>query len=222
MSDHKTERNIFGKKRIQQDEETRLNSMLIYENTARIKGYKYVAGIDEAGRGPLAGPVVAAAVVFDEGVTIEHVDDSKKLTERQRKFLFDIIVAKALSVAVGIVYENDIDVINILNATKLAMRKALSGLTVKPDIVLIDALKLDGIMIKQIPIVRGDSLSFTIAAASIIAKVTRDRIIDEFDTQYPEYGFKNHKGYGTPEHIEAIRRYGACPIHRQSFLKNIV
>ncbi len=200
----------------------RLRKMCTYEIEARSRGYRRIAGVDEAGRGPLAGPVVAAAVILPSDMLIEHINDSKKLSARQREYLAGIIFERAISVGIGIVDEKQIDDINILNATKIAMKKSIASLSVVPDMILIDAVKLDGIGIAQNPIIKGDSLSITIAAASIIAKVTRDRIIDEFDEQYPQYGFRNHKGYCTKEHVMAIKKYGVCPIHRQTFLKNIV
>ncbi len=200
----------------------RLRNMSTYEIDARSRGYCRIAGIDEAGRGPLAGPVVAASVILPVDMLIEHIDDSKKLSAKQREYLSGIIIEKAISIGIGIVDEKQIDDINILNATKIAMKKSIASLSVIPDMILIDAVRLDGIGIAQKPIIKGDSLSISIAAASIIAKVTRDKIIDEFDGQYPQYGFRNHKGYCTKEHIMAIRKYGVCPIHRQTFLKNIV
>jgi ribonuclease HII len=201
-------------------ERERFEKMCCYEKEAYANGAKYIAGIDEAGRGPLAGPVVAAAVVLPEGVFISGLNDSKKLSEKQREELYSIITEKAIAYDVGIVDENVIDELNILNATKMAMEIAVDGLKVKPDILFIDAVKLDNMQIKQKSIIKGDALSISIAAASIIAKVTRDRLIDKMDAIYPNYGFKKHKGYGTKEHIEAIKKYGICPIHIISFTKN--
>ncbi len=198
----------------------RLESMYVYERQAYQQGYKLIAGMDEAGRGPLAGPVVAACVILPEDCLIEGVNDSKKLSAEKRERLYDIIIEKAVSVGVGIIDEKTIDEINILNATKLAMKKAAEQVKPVPDLLLVDAVKLDNIDIPQMPIIKGDALSLSIAAASIIAKVTRDRLIDEADSIYPTYGFKDHKGYGTPQHIEAIKKYGICPIHRISFTKN--
>ncbi len=198
----------------------RLENMYIYERQAFLQGHKMVAGMDEAGRGPLAGPVVAACVILPENCLIEGVNDSKKLSPEKRDKLYDVIVEKAVSFGVGIVDEKTIDEINILNATKLAMKKALEQLKPSPDLLLIDALELKDIDIPQKAIIKGDALSLSIAAASIIAKVTRDRLIDEADSIYPSYGFKDHKGYGTPQHIEAIKKFGICPIHRISFTKN--
>lgn len=198
----------------------RLKRISKYEMEAISQGYCNVAGIDEAGRGPLAGPVVAACVILPEKCMIEGVNDSKKLTPAKRDKLYDIILDRAVSYGIGIVDEKLIDEINILNATKLAMKMAVEHTDIKPDILLIDAVRLDDLDIPQISIAKGDELSISIAAASIIAKVTRDRMIAEADSQYPEYGFKKHKGYGTAEHINAIKKYGICPIHRISFTKN--
>ncbi len=196
----------------------RLHNMLSFENRARQEGYSFIAGVDEAGRGPLAGPVVAAAVILPKGLLIEGINDSKKLSETKREALFDIIKEKAVSYGIAAVDEKSIDEINILNATKNAMKEALCQLKPTPDCILLDAVKLENIAAKQVPIIKGDSLSMNIAAASILAKVTRDRIIKEYDSKYPEYGFAVHKGYGTPQHISAIKKLGLCPIHRISFI----
>lgn len=198
----------------------RLKRMTRYEMEAVSQGYCNVAGIDEAGRGPLAGPVVAACVMLPEYCIIEGVNDSKKLSPAKREKLYDIILDRAVSYGIGIVDEKRIDEINILNATKLAMKMAVEQMDIKPDMLLIDAVRLDDLDIPQNSIVKGDELSISIAAASIIAKVSRDRMISEADSQYPEYGFSRHKGYGTAEHINAIKKYGICPIHRISFTKN--
>lgn len=200
----------------------RLEKMLLYEKQAMEEGYRYIAGVDEAGRGPLAGPVVAAAVILPKGVLIEGVNDSKKLTEAQRERLFDEIKEKALAYGICAADEKCVDEINILNATKRAMAEAISQLKPYPDCILLDAVKLENIPAKQIPIIKGDSLSLSIAAASILAKVTRDRLLVEFDSKYPEYGFSVHKGYGTTQHISAIKKFGICPIHRLSFVKNFM
>ena len=201
-------------------EKDRLYKMTEFERACCAGGFRHIAGIDEAGRGPLAGPVVAAAVILEEGVLIPGVNDSKKLSEAKREYLYDEIKAKALSVGVGIVDEKIIDEVNILNATYMAMKKALEGLSVKPDYILLDAVTLKDIAIPQKGIIKGDSLSLSIAAASIIAKVERDRIISAYDEVYPEYNFGKHKGYGTKEHIECIKRLGLLPIHRRTFTKN--
>ncbi|HEY5584131.1 MAG TPA: ribonuclease HII [Ruminiclostridium sp.] len=200
----------------------RLENMLSFEKCAIGEGFSFIAGVDEAGRGPLAGPVVAAAVILPNGLLIEGVNDSKKLSEAQREGLFDEIKEKALSFGIGSVDEKVIDEINILNATKKAMAYAISQLDPPPDCILLDAVRLENITTKQVPIIRGDSLSLSIAAASILAKVTRDRLLREYDSIYPEYGFAIHKGYGTPAHISAIKKFGLCPIHRLSFVKNFI
>lgn len=196
----------------------RLEGMLSFENRALQEGYTFITGVDEAGRGPLAGPVVAAAVILPKGVLIEGVNDSKKLSEAKRDALFDIIKEKALTYGIAMADEKCIDEINILNATKKAMTEAIGQLKPQPDCILLDAVRLENITTKQVPIVKGDSLSLNIAAASILAKVTRDSIITEYDSIYPEYGFAQHKGYGTAQHISAIKKYGLCPIHRLSFI----
>ena len=195
---------------------------LMREFEEKYDSYSYICGIDEAGRGPLAGPVVAGAVVLPKGKRILYVNDSKKLSEKKRDELFDIIKDEALTYAVGIISPERIDEINILQATYEAMRQAVNKLSVKPDIFLNDAVTIPGIEGKQVPIIKGDAKSLTIASASILAKVTRDRIMVEYDSMYPEYGFAKHKGYGTKAHIEAIKEYGPCPIHRKTFIKNII
>lgn len=181
------------------------------------KGYRFIAGIDEAGRGPLAGPVVASAVIFPFETFIDGIDDSKKLTPPERDRLFNVIKDNALSIGIGIVPSEVIDNINILEATKMAMNYAISSLTVPPDLLIIDGITPVESPIKQFTIKRGDSLSHSIAAASIIAKVTRDRLMLEYDVKYPQYLFAGHKGYGTPEHMKRIREFGPCEIHRRSF-----
>ena len=203
-------------------EQERLDKMLEYERTLYAKGYEYICGIDEAGRGPLCGPVVAAAVILKKDDHIEGVNDSKKLSEKKREALFETIKERVVAWSVGIVDEATIDEINILEATRLAMKKAVEGLQVKPEYALVDAEKKVPINIPYMPIIKGDALSESIAAASIIAKVTRDRMIIELDKEYPEYGFAKNKGYGTKEHIEAIKQYGLCKAHRRSFCKKFV
>ena len=198
----------------------RLEAMLEFERQCQENGYHIIAGLDEAGRGPLAGPVVAAAVILDCSIPIPGVNDSKKLSEAKREYLYEEIKNKALDYSVGIVDEKTIDEINILNATYLAMEKALGGLKLKPECLLLDAVSLRDIPIPQVPIIKGDSKSLSIAAASIIAKVERDRIISSYDSIYPEYMFGKHKGYGTKVHIESIKKFGLLPIHRRSFTKN--
>ncbi len=201
-------------------EKERIEIMREFEE--KYDSYSYICGIDEAGRGPLAGPVVAGAVVLPKGKRILYVNDSKKLSEKKRDELFDIIKDEALTYAVGIISPEIIDKINILQATYEAMRQAVNKLSVKPDIFLNDAVTIPGIEGKQVPIIKGDAKSLTIASASILAKVTRDRIMIEYDSMYPEYGFAKHKGYGTKAHIEAIKEYGPCPIHRKTFIKNFI
>ena len=194
-----------------------------FEKAAALSGFSCICGVDEAGRGPLAGPVCAAAVILPEGAVIEGLDDSKKLTEKKRERLYDIIkqTAVAYSVAYGTLEE--IETVNILEATYLAMNRAIEGLTVKPDFALIDGNRIPrGIKIPCETVVKGDSRSMSVAAASVLAKVTRDRLMLEYDKKYPEYNFKKHKGYGTKEHTELIKQYGPCEIHRLSFLKNIL
>lgn len=182
-----------------------------------------IAGIDEAGRGPLAGPVVCACVVmpFEKEKMIEQVNDSKQLSSKKREKLYDEIVKVALDYAIIEIDEKTIDEINILNATKLGMKRALESLKIKPDIVLIDAVKIDS-DIRQENIIKGDTLSYNIAAASILAKVYRDRLMIKLSEKYPQYNFAKHKGYGTREHINALKIYGKCPIHRESFIKNFI
>ncbi len=196
----------------------RLEAMQEYERT--YDGFPCICGIDEAGRGPLAGPVVAAAVVLPKDCRILFLNDSKKLSEKKRETLYEEILEKAAAYGVGTASPGRIDEINILQATYEAMRQAVEKLGVVPDIFLNDAVVIPGIDKKQVPIVKGDAKSVSIAAASILAKVTRDRMMAEYDRMYPQYGFGKHKGYGTAAHIAALREYGPCPIHRRTFLKN--
>ena len=191
--------------------------ILKYETSFKNKGYQQIVGIDEAGRGPLAGPVVAVAVNWNKDTIIEGVTDSKKISEKKRLILFEKIKEEALDIGIGIVYEDKIDELNILQATYLAMRMAIGNLKIQPDLLLIDGNKADIHHIKQKNIIKGDSLSYSIACASIIAKVTRDLIMYDYDKIFPFYGFRNHKGYGTKFHMEAIKDKLACPIHRKSF-----
>ena len=200
----------------------RYQLMSAYEEQAFLNGCRLVAGMDEAGRGPLAGPVVAAAVILDPEQPVYGVNDSKKLSEKRRAVLKPLIEAQAISFGIGIVDERTIDRINILEATKEAMQKAVTALDPAPELLLIDALTIPQIRIPQQGIIKGDAKSVSIAAASILAKETRDAIMRAYDEIYPQYGFAKHKGYGTKEHIEAIRAYGPCPIHRRSFIKNFV
>lgn len=201
-------------------EKVRLEKMWKYEYSCYEKGYIRVAGIDEAGRGPLAGPVVAAAVILDINNVIPGINDSKKLSEKKREYLHQQIMAKAVAVGIGIVDELVIDTINIRNATHLAMKRAIENLSLKPDFLLIDAETLYDIDIDQMSIIKGDSLSISIAAASIIAKVERDRIVKSYEDIYPGYGFAKHKGYGTKQHIDSIKKFGLLPVHRKTFTKN--
>ena len=187
-----------------------------YENELYNKGIKYIAGVDEVGRGPLVGPVVTAAVILPVDFYDERINDSKKVTEKKREILYDVIMENAVSVGIGMSSSEVIDEINILEATKKAMKEALDNLSVKPEHVLIDAVKLD-IDIPSTSIIKGDAKSQSIAAASIMAKVTRDRMMYELDKEHPEYDFAHNKGYGTKKHIEAIRKYGILKEHRKSF-----
>lgn len=191
-----------------------------YELKAKEKGYKCVCGVDEAGRGPLAGPVCAAAVVLPDGLEIEGLNDSKKLTEAKREKLFDIIIEKAISYSVAFGTVEEIEEYNILNATFIAMNKAIDGLDAKPDYALIDGNRVPkGITVDCETVVKGDAKSASIAAASVLAKVTRDRLLLRYAEKYPQYGFEKHKGYGTAAHYDAVREYGLCPVHRPSFFK---
>ena len=200
----------------------RLDNMLKYENEAYEKGYKFVCGVDEAGRGPLCGPVVAAAVILSKDAHLEGVNDSKKLSEKKREKLYDEIMTNAVAVGIGMSDVDVIEKINILGATKEAMKEAINNLSIKPDYVLIDGNQDINIDIDRQTVISGDALSESIAAASIIAKVTRDRMLREYDKAYPEYGFAKHKGYGTKAHIEAIKGHGLTPIHRPSFCTKFV
>lgn len=201
-----------------QAERERLERMKEYEDT--YAACAYICGIDEAGRGPLAGPVVAGAAVLPKDCEILFLNDSKKLSEKRREELFVEIQEKAISWSVGIVGPDVIDEINILQATYEAMRRAVAGLSVIPDILLNDAVTIPGIEIMQVPIIKGDAKSVSIAAASVLAKVTRDHMMAEYDSLFPEYGFARHKGYGTAAHIAALKEHGPCPIHRRTFIKN--
>ena len=194
---------------------------LEFEKEALAKGYKSVCGVDESGRGPLAGPVCAAAVILPEGVIIDGVNDSKKLSEKKRESLFDVIREQALSYSIAYATVDEIEEINILNATMLAMRRAIDGLEIKADYAMIDGNKIPPIDIDAECIVKGDAKSMSIACASILAKVSRDRLLYKYAEEYPMYGFDKHKGYGTKVHREAILKYGPCPYHRKSFLKKL-
>ncbi len=211
---------------MKEKEEERLNNLKKYEENLYNQGIKYICGIDEAGRGPLAGSVVVGAVVMPRSSKLEFMNDSKKVTPKRRDALYEQITNTALAYGVGIVSQEEIDEINILNATKkglhLALGQVIEKLESKPDIVIVDALReIDTYGIIYESIIKGDATCYSISAASIIAKVTRDRIMEEWDKVYPMYGFSNHKGYGTAKHIQAIKEYGPCPLHRKTFIKGI-
>ena len=191
----------------------------LYEHAAAQEGFRCICGIDEAGRGPLAGPVCAAAVVLPPDAEIDGLNDSKKLTDKKRRALYDVITAQALAYGIAFADEKEIDEINILQAAFLAMRRAFERLGVQPDLALIDGNRAPGLPCAERTIVGGDGKSASIAAASILAKVTRDRLMENYDAQYPQYGFAVHKGYGTKRHYAALHEYGPCPIHRTTFLK---
>lgn len=208
---------------MKENEEERISRLKKTDKEFYDMGLNYICGIDEAGRGPLAGPVVVASVIMPKDSRIEGVNDSKKVSEKKREKLYDQILEEAISYGIGIIYQDEIDEINILQATKKGLTEALKSMKVKPDAILVDALTgIDTLGIPYKSIIKGDATSYSIAAASIIAKVTRDRIMREWDSVYPEYGFAGHKGYGTAKHIAAIKQYGLCPIHRKSFTKNFV
>ncbi len=194
---------------------------LFFEKKYIAQGCKYICGVDEVGRGPLAGPVTVTAIIMDLDKIVDGVDDSKKVSEKKREELFDLIIESSICHSTVSVENDVIDEINILNATKEAMKRAIMTLPIKPDIVLIDAVKLD-IPYKTHSIIKGDELSYSIGSASIVAKVTRDRMMREYDKLYPEYGFESNKGYGSTKHIDAIRALGATPLHRKTFIRNFV
>ena len=206
---------------MKEKEEQRLIKLKEIDKEFFDMGMKYVCGIDEAGRGPLAGPVVVASVILPKDSMIEGINDSKKISESKREKLYDIILQEAISYGIGIIYQEEIDEINILQATKKGLHEAVENMEIKPNVILVDALTgIDTLGIPYKSIIKGDAKSYSIGAASIIAKVTRDRIMREWDKIYPEYGFAGHKGYGTAKHIEAIKKYGLTPIHRKTFCKN--
>lgn len=202
------------------EELSRLETMRQYENTYAHLGY--LCGIDEVGRGPLAGPVVAAAVILPKDCQILYINDSKQLSAKKREELYDEIMAKAVSVGIGLVSHERIDEINILQATYEAMRIAIGQLSVKPAVLLNDAVTIPGVHIQQVPIIKGDAKSASIAAASIIAKVTRDRLMEQLDSVYPGYDFAGNKGYGSGKHIQGLKELGPCAIHRRTFIKNLI
>lgn len=201
-----------------ENEYRRLDAMWEYERKYDARGL--MCGVDEAGRGPLAGPVVAGAVILPKNCRILYLNDSKKLSEKRREALFDEIKEKAVACSVGIVSAERIDEINILQATYEAMQEAVGNLTPAPQLLLNDAVRIPGISLPQVPIIKGDAKSLSIAAASVIAKVTRDRLMRQYDEAMPEYGFASHKGYGSASHIEALKKYGPSPIHRRTFIQN--
>ncbi len=203
-----------------EEEKKRIEKMSIYER--KYADFQFICGIDEVGRGPLAGPVVAGAVILPKDCDILYLNDSKKLSEKMREALYDEIIEKAVAIGIGIVGPGRIDEINILQATYEAMRMAIDNLKVRPDLLLNDAVTIPEVDIKQVPIIKGDAKSISIAAASIIAKVTRDRLMVQYEEVLPGYGFASNKGYGSSTHIQAIQELGATPIHRQSFIKNFV
>lgn len=203
-------------------ENMRIDAMREFEQQLYGQGYEYIAGMDEVGRGPLAGPVVSCALVLSRDSHLLYINDSKKLSIAKREALCEEIKKEAISIGIGIVDKDVIDEINIYEATKQSMRDAIDNSQITPQIVLIDAMHIDGLQIPQKSIIKGDEKCYSIAAASIVAKVTRDKMMDTYDEMYPEYHFKSNKGYGTQEHIDAIHKYGICPIHRMSFLNNIL
>ena len=208
---------------MKEKEQERLEKLKEIEKDLNLQGFNKICGIDEAGRGPLAGPVVVSAVIMPNDSMIEGVNDSKKVSEKKREKLYEEITSNALAWGVAIIDQKEIDDINILNATKKGLTQALMNLSEKPNIILVDALTgIDTLGIPYQSIIKGDAKSYSIAAASIIAKVTRDRIMRQWDEIYPEYGFEKHKGYGTKAHIEVIKNNGICPIHRKSFVKNFI
>lgn len=212
---------MLGK--MKEKEQERLIKLKEMEEEIYNSGIETICGIDEAGRGPLAGPVVVAAVVMPRYSMIEGVNDSKKVSEKKRELLYDQILSEAITYGVGIINQKEIDEINILNATKKGLTTAIKELKVKPNRIIVDALEhIDTCSIPYTSIIKGDEKCYSIAAASIIAKVTRDRIMRQWDEVYPQYGFAKHKGYGTAAHIAAIREYGICPLHRKSFVKNFI
>lgn len=213
--------NKAKKKRLDYEKELlRTEKMKEYER--KYASFSYICGIDEVGRGPLAGPVVAGAVILPRDCRILYLNDSKQISEKKREELYEVIMGNAVSTGLGFVSPERIDEINILQATYEAMRQAIGKLEKEPDLLLNDAVTIPGVEIRQVPIIKGDAKSVSIAAASIIAKVTRDRLMVQYDEIYPEYGFASNKGYGAAAHLEALKKYGPTPIHRRSFLKNLL
>lgn len=206
----------FGKQEKLKAQQQKLTHMMRYETEIQSQGYRFIAGIDEVGRGPLAGPVVAACVIMPLENGIVGIDDSKKLSEKKRQDLYEHITQHALSIGIGIVDSREIDELNIYQATKVAMQRAIEDMSVKPDYLLIDAMQLDN-QLPQQSLIKGDANSYQIAAASIVAKVTRDRLMKEYAVQYPHYDFENNAGYGTPKHLDGLQKHGITPIHRLTF-----
>ena len=213
---------LSARKRIESLEKEKLRIEALREYEEKYSEYEFICGIDEVGRGPLAGPVVAGAVILPKGCRILYINDSKQLSEKKRVELYDVIMEQAVACAVGYASPERIDEINILQATYEAMREAIGKLNPKPQILLNDAVTIPKVDIRQIPIIKGDAKSISIGAASIIAKVTRDRLMCEYDKVFPEYDFAGNKGYGSAAHIEALKKYGPTPIHRRSFIKNFI
>ena len=211
-----------ARKKIQEYEKEIARTEKMKEFEKKYSSFSYICGIDEVGRGPLAGPVVAGAVILKKDCDILYLNDSKQLSEKKREELYDVIMEKAVSTGLGLVSPERIDEINILNATYEAMRQAIGELKQAPDLLLNDAVTIPQVTIKQVPIIKGDAKSISIAAASIIAKVTRDRLMVQYDKVYPEYGFASNKGYGAQAHLEALRKFGPTPIHRKTFIKNFL
>lgn len=209
-------------KRIEALEKEKARIELLWKYEREYATYTHICGIDEVGRGPLAGPVVAGAVILPKDCDILYINDSKKLSEKKREELYDIIMEKAVAVGLGYATSERIDEINILQATYEAMHDAIKNMGIMPDILLNDAVTIPGVECKQVPIIKGDAKSISIGAASIVAKVTRDRLMVDYDLIYPEYGFASNKGYGASAHIDALKKYGPTPIHRRSFIKNFL
>lgn len=206
----------FRKQEKLKEQQKKLEYMMRYEKDIQTKGYRFIAGIDEVGRGPLAGPVVAACVIMPLENGITGIDDSKKLSEKKRQELYEHIVQHAVSIGIGVVDAGEIDTLNIYQATKVAMQKAIDNMEIKPDYLLIDAMQLENHLPQQ-SIIKGDANSYQIAAASIVAKVTRDELMKDYALQYPQYDFEHNAGYGTPKHLDGLQKYGITPIHRRTF-----
>lgn len=207
-----------GRKRISAYEKEKARCETLWKYEREYAAYEHICGIDEVGRGPLAGPVVAGAVILPKDCDILYINDSKKLSEKKREELYEVIMERAVAVGIGYSTPERIDEINILQATYEAMREAVAQLSVEPDLLLNDAVTIPELTVRQVPIIKGDAKSISIGAASIMAKVTRDRLMVQYDQVYPEYGFASNKGYGAQVHIEALKKYGPCPIHRKSFI----